>query len=316
MRKVQIKNTDLHIAPVNLGGNVFGWTLDEQQSFDILDQFFAAGFNFVDTADTDAWWVNGTGGQSETIIGNWMKARKNRKDVVLATKVGSETQEHGFDISRKHIVESVDASLQRLGTDYIDLYYTHFDDTVTPVEETMAAYDEIIRAGKVRYIAASNVSPERLAASFEIAEKNNFHRYVALQPHYNLVARHKFETEYAPLAERYGLSVFPYWALAAGFLTGKYRTEADFGKSPRGGGMAKFMNAAGLGVLGALDKVAAKHDTRQATVALAWLLAQPGITAPIVSATNEQQLHTLITAPDLMLDKEDIALLDTASSAF
>ena len=187
MNKRKIKNTDLEIAPINFGGNVFGWTLDEKQSFDILDQFVEAGFNFIDTADTYAWWVNGVGGQSETIIGKWMKERNNRKDLVVATKVGSETKEHGYDISKKHILKSVDESLLRLGTDYIDLYYTHFDDNVTPIEETLSAYDEIVKAGKVRYIAASNVSPERLIESFEVAEKNNFPKYVALQPHYNLV---------------------------------------------------------------------------------------------------------------------------------
>ena len=234
MKKVNIKNTDLEIAPINFGGNVFGWTLDEKQSFEILDKFTEGGFNFIDTADTYSWWVNGKGGQSETIIGNWMKERKNRDKVVIATKVGSETKEHGFDISKKHILKSVDESLQRLGTDYIDLYYTHFDDNKTPVEETLSAYDEIVKAGKVRYIGASNVSPERLTESFEVAEKNNFPKYVALQPHYNLLVREKFEKDYAPLVEKYGLSVFTYWSLEAGFLTGKYRTEADFDKTSRG----------------------------------------------------------------------------------
>lgn len=313
MDKVFIKHTDLSVAPINFGGNVFGWTLHEQQSFDILDKFVGAGFNFIDTADTYAWWVNGVGGQSETIIGKWLKARNNRKDLVIATKVGSETKEHGFDISRKHILKSVDESLQRLGTDYIDLYYTHFDDKVTPMEEVMATYDEIIKAGKVRYIAASNLSPERLQASFEVAEANNFARYVALQPHYNLVERTTFEKDYAPLAEKYDLSVFPYWSLAAGFLTGKYRTAADFSKSPRGAGAASYLDAKGIAVLSALDQVAAKHNTQVATVALAWLLARPLITAPIVSATSESQLKTLLDAPKLQLEREDVALLDEVS---
>lgn len=174
MKKVTIKNTDLEIAPINFGGNVFGWTLDEKESSNILNKFTEGGFNFIDTADTYSWWVNGKGGQSEEIIGKWMKERRNRQDIVLATKVGSETKEHGFDISKKHILKSVNESLKRLGTDHIDLYYTHFDDNKTPVEETLSAYDEIIKAGKVRYIAASNVSPERLIESFEVAEKNNF----------------------------------------------------------------------------------------------------------------------------------------------
>lgn len=313
MKKRLIKNTDLEIAPINFGGNVFGWTLDEKESFNILNKFTEGGFNFIDTADTYSWWVNGKGGQSEEIIGKWMKERKNRQDIVLATKVGSETKEHGFDISKKHILKSVDESLQRLGTDYIDLYYTHFDDNKTPVEETLSAYDEIVKAGKVRYIAASNVSPERLIESFEVAEKNNFPKYVALQPHYNLVEREKFETEYAPLVEKFGLSAFPYWSLAAGFLTGKYRTEADFETTARGGGIKKYFDDKGKAVLAALDKVSEKHQSQPATVALAWLLANPLITAPIVSATSERQLQTIFDAPKLELGSEDLEILNQAS---
>ena len=313
MKKVTIKNTDLEIAPINFGGNVFGWTLDEKESFNILNKFTEGGFNFIDTADTYSWWVNGKGGQSEEIIGKWMKERKNRQDIVLATKVGSETKEHGFDISKKHILKSVDESLKRLGTDHIDLYYTHFDDNKTPVEETLSAYDEIVKAGKVRYIAASNVSPERLIESFEVAEKNNFPKYVALQPHYNLVEREKFETEYAPLVEKFGLSAFPYWSLAAGFLTGKYRTEADFETTARGGGIKKYFDDKGKAVLAALDKVSEKHQSQPATVALAWLLANPLITAPIVSATSERQLQTIFDAPKLQLDSEDLEILNQAS---
>lgn len=312
MKKVNIKNTDLEIAPINFGGNVFGWTLDEKQSFEILDKFTEGGFNFIDTADTYSWWVNGKGGQSETIIGNWMKERKNRDKVVIATKVGSETKEHGFDISKKHILKSVDESLQRLGTDYIDLYYTHFDDNKTPVEETLSAYDEIVKAGKVRYIGASNVSPERLTESFEVAEKNNFPKYVALQPHYNLLVREKFEKDYAPLVEKYGLSVFTYWSLEAGFLTGKYRTEADFDKTSRGAGIKKYFDNKGKAVLAALDQVSAKHQAQPATVALAWLLANPLVTAPIVSATSDRQLQTIFDAPELKLDSEDLSILNNA----
>lgn len=312
MSKVKIDNTDLEITRINLGGNVFGWTLDETKSFEILDKFIENGGNFIDTADTYPWWVNGTGGLSETIIGKWLKSRGNRADMVIATKVGSETREHSFDISKKHILQSVDESLQRLQTDYIDLYYTHFDDEKTPVEETLSAYDEIIKAGKVRYIAASNVSPERLTASFEAAEKNNFPKYVALQPHYNLVERAKYENQYLPLVEKYNLSVFPYWSLAAGFLTGKYRSEADFGKSVRGAGAKKYLNEKGFTVLDALDKVSGKHGTSQAAVALAWLLAQPHIGASIASATSLSQLETLFAATKLSLDKEDLKLLDKA----
>ncbi len=313
MKKVKIANSDLEVVPINLGGNVFGWTLDEQHSFEILDGFVNGGFNFIDTADTYPWWVNGTGGTSETIIGKWMKARGNREKLVIATKVGSETKEHPNDISKKHILRSVDESLQRLQVDYIDLYYTHFDDNKTPVEETLSAYDEIIEKGKVRYIAASNLSPERLKESFEAYEKKGLPRYVALEPHYNLVERTKYETEYLPLVEKYNLSVFPYWSLAAGFLTGKYRSEADLGKSVRGGGAKQYLNKKGLAVLNALDKVAAKHNTKQATVALAWLLAQPHITAPIVSATSQSQLQTIFDAPELKLDAEDLELLNKQS---
>lgn len=313
MKKRIIKNTDLEIAPINFGGNVFGWTLDEKQSFEILDQFTEAGFNFIDTADTYAWWVNGTGGQSEAIIGKWLKERKNRENVVIATKVGSETKEHGFDVSKKHILKSVDESLQRLGTDYIDLYYTHFDDNVTPIEETLSAYDEIVKAGKVRHIAASNVSPERLIESFEVAEKNNFPKYVALQPHYNLVERENFETKYASLVDKYDLSVFPYWSLAAGFLTGKYKTDADFEKTTRGAGIKKYFDEKGKNVLTVLETIADKHNSAPATVSLAWLLANPLITAPIVSATSQNQLKTLFEAPQLELDQEDLELLNRAS---
>lgn len=287
--------------------------MDEKQSFDILDKFVGGGFNFIDTADTYSWWVNGKGGQSETIIGNWMKARGNRKEIILATKVGSETKEHGFDVSKKHILKSVDESLSRLQTDYIDLYYTHFDDNKTPIEETLSAYDEIVKAGKVRYIAASKVSPQRLIESFDVAEKNGFPKYVALQPHYNLLVREKFEQDYAPLVEQFDLSVFTYWSLEAGFLTGKYRIEEDFAKIARGEGLKKYFNDKGKAVLAALDTVAQKHKAEPATVALAWLLANPLVTAPIVSATKESQLKTLLAAPELKLDTEDLERLDNAS---
>lgn len=314
MKKITIGKTDLQVAPINFGGNVFGWTLDEKKSFEILDAFVAAGFNFIDTADTYSWWVDGhKGGESEAIIGKWIKARNNRDKVIIATKVGSQNKEHKEDVSRAHILKSVDESLQRLQTDHIDLYYTHFDDNVTPVEETLSAYDEIIKAGKVRYIAASNLTPERLTESLKLAEEKGLPRYQALQPHYNLVERTNFETQYQPIAQQYGLSVMPYWSLAAGFLTGKYRTEEDFKKSVRGEGVRKYLDTKGIGVLNALDQVAAKHSSKPATVALAWLLAQPTIAAPIVSATSQSQLETLVAAPALQLDAEDLGLLDQAS---
>lgn len=308
MKKRNIGGTDLNVAPINLGGNVFGWTLNEAESFKILDAFVDKGYNFIDTADIYSFWVNGgVGGQSEEIIGNWMKSRGNREDIILATKVGGADQVHGLDTSRKHILKSVDESLQRLKTDYIDLYYTHFDDEVTPVEETLSTYDELIKAGKVRYIGASNISPARLEESFAVSEKNNLAKYVALQPHYNLVERQKYESEYAPLAEKYNLSVFTYWSLASGFLTGKYRTEDDLQKSARGNDVAKYLNESGKSVLASLDAIAEKHKSSPAAVSLAWLLAQPHITAPIASATSESQLNTLFEATELKLDSEDLA---------
>ncbi|MDO6516639.1 aldo/keto reductase [Zobellia uliginosa] len=313
MKKVNIGSTDLEVARINFGGNVFGWTLDEKQSFEILDAFAEAGFNFIDTADTYSWWVNGVGGQSETIIGKWMKSRSNRDQLVIATKVGSETKEHPNDISKKHILKSVDESLQRLQTDHIDLYYTHFDDDVTPVEETLSAYDEIIKAGKVRHIAASNLSPARLEASFKASEENGLPKYVALQPHYNLVERGNYETQYAGLVDEHGLSVMPYYSLASGFLTGKYRSEDDLSKSVRGEGVRQYLNGKGLGIIKALDTISEKHNSKPATVALAWLMAQPHIAAPIVSATSKSQLQTLFDAPKLNLDTEDLELLETAS---
>lgn len=314
MKKVSIGNTDLEIAPINLGGNVFGWTLDEKKSFEILDVFTGAGFNFIDTADIYSHWVDGgSGGQSETILGKWMKARGNRKDIVLATKVGGATSVHPVDTSKKHILAAVDKSLKRLQTDYIDLYYTHFDDEKTPVEETLEAYDEIVKAGKVRYIAASNLSPERLKASMRASEKYGLPKYQALQPHYNLLEREGYETKYRPLADKYDLTVFPYWSLASGFLTGKYRTEDDLNKSVRGGTVKKYLNEKGLQVLAALDEVAEKHNTSPATVSLAWLMAQPHIGAPIASATSQSQLKTLFEAPKLNLDLQDLEMLDKAS---
>lgn len=313
MEKIKIEKTDLKVGRINFGGNVFGWTLNEKESFEILDAFINAGFNFIDTADTYPWWVNGSGGLSETIIGKWMKSRGNRDGLVIATKVGSETKEHPFDISKKHILKSVDESLLRLKTDCIDLYYTHFDDKKTPIEETLSAYDEIIKSGKVRYIGASNMSPKRLIESFKVAKENNLPKYVALQPHYNLVEWTKYETEYAAIAREYALGVMPYFSLARGFLSGKYRSVADLNKSVRGGGVKPYLNQKGFAVLKALDTISTKHNSKPASVALAWLMAQPGIIAPIVSATSEDQLNTIFDAPKLKLDAEDLELLDKAS---
>ena len=314
MKMLEVKNTDLKVSPINLGGNVFGWTLDEVQSFRILDEFKDKGFNFIDTADMYSYWVDGgSGGQSETILGKWMGARKNRDQVVIASKVGGETGDHPIDISKTHIIKSIDESLNRLQTDYIDLYYTHWDDNTTPIEETLSAYEEIIKTGKVRYIAASNVSPERLTESMEIAEKENLPHYVALQPHYNLVYRSEFEKSYSPLVSKYNFSVFTYWSLESGFLTGKYRTEADFDKTERGPGIKKFFDDRGKAILSALGTVAEKYNTKQAAVALAWLMANPQVTAPIASATSHSQLETLFSASQLKLDAEDLSMLNSAS---
>lgn len=314
MKKTRIGQTDLQVAPFNLGGNVFGWTLDEKKSFEILDAYAEAGFDFIDTADMYSYWVDGgAGGQSETIIGKWLKARGNRDRVVIATKVGGPTGVNEIDISRKHILESVEKSLKRLQTDYIDLYYTHYDDEKTPVEETLATYDELIKAGKIRHIAASNLSPERLVESLQASEKNNLPKYQALQPLYNLVERKGYETDYAPIVEGYELTVFPYYALAAGFLTGKYRSEADFSKSPRGQGAAKYLNEQGLKVLHALDQLAEKYRTVPATIALAWLSAQKHIGGPVASATSKEQLLQILSSASLNLDSVDLELLDTES---
>lgn len=314
MERITLGKTALAVAPINLGGNVFGWTLNEQESFGILDGFAGAGFNFIDTADTYSWWADGNeGGESETIIGNWMKARGNRDQMVIATKVGSQNRTHPIDVSKAHILKSAEASLKRLQTDHIDLYYTHFDDNTTPVAETLAAYQQLIKEGKVRYIAASNLSPDRLTAALELAAKEGLPQYQALQPHYNLVERDGYEADYAPIVDQYGLSVFPYWSLAAGFLTGKYRSEADLGKSVRGEGARKYLTPKGLSILDALDQVAARHETKPATIALAWLLAQPHVVAPITSATSQNQLDTLIAAPGIRLTADELELLNKAS---
>lgn len=315
MKTIKIGQTDLEVAPFNLGGNVFGWTLDEEKSFEILDAFFDVGFNFIDTADMYSYWIQGGagGGQSETIIGKWMKARNNRDKVIIATKSGGPTGITELDSSPAHIKASVEKSLERLQTDYIDLYYLHYDDEKTPVEETLKAYDELIKAGKIRHIAASNISPERLRESLEVSEKQNLPKYQVLQPLYNLVERKGYETDYAPIAEEYGLTVFPYYALASGFLTGKYRSEADFNKSPRGQGAAQYLNEKGLNILSALDKVAEKHNAVPAAVSLAWLSAQPNIGGPVASATSTEQLQQILSAASLHLDNADLELLDAAS---
>lgn len=314
MNKKQIGTTDIKVAPFNLGGNVFGWTLDEKKSFEILDAFVDAGFDFIDTADMYSYWIDGgAGGQSETIIGKWLKARNNRDKVIIATKVGGPTGVNETDTSRKHILETVEKSLKRLQTDYIDVYYTHYDDEKTPIEETLSTYDELIKQGKVRHIAASNISPERLRESMEISKKNNLPKYQALQPLYNLVEREGYEKNYAPLVEEFSLTAFPYSALASGFLTGKYRSKDDFSKSVRGQGVANYLNDKGLNILKALDELAEKHNTVPATISLAWLSAQPNIGGPVASATSIEQLNQILASTQIDLSKEDLELLDKVS---
>lgn len=314
MNKKQIGTTDIKVAPFNLGGNVFGWTLDEKKSFEILDAFVDAGFDFIDTADMYSYWIDGgAGGQSETIIGKWLKARNNRDKVIIATKVGGPTGVNETDTSRKHILETVEKSLKRLQTDYIDVYYTHYDDEKTPIVETLSTYDELIKQGKVRHIVASNISPERLRESMEISEKNNLPKYQALQPLYNLVEREGYEKNYAPLVEEFSLTAFPYSALASGFLTGKYRSKDDFSKSVRGQGVANYLNDKGLNILKALDELAEKHNTVPATISLAWLSAQPNIGGPVASATSIEQLNQILASTQIDLSKEDLELLDKVS---
>ncbi|MDR0264759.1 MAG: aldo/keto reductase [Sphingobacterium sp.] len=310
MEKIKLYKTDLNVSRINLGGNVFGWTLNEQQSFEILDAFVEAGGNFIDTADAYGWWT-GRLGISETIIGNWMKSRRNRKEMVIATKVGSElSHSTSPNLSAEHIARSSEQSLKRLQTDYIDLYYTHFDDEFTPIDVTLEAYNRLVKAGKVRHIGASNISPRRLKESFQCSWENNFPPYIALQPHYNLLERKNYEMTYAPIAEEFNLSVFPYFSLASGFLTGKYRSKADIGKSIRGGVAEMYLNQKGLSLLDTLDIISAKHGATPATVALSWLLHQDHIMAPIASATDKQQLKAIIAAPSLKLDSVDLNWLD------
>ncbi|MCX4610075.1 MULTISPECIES: aldo/keto reductase [Streptomyces] len=309
----KLGSSDLEVFPLSLGGNVFGWTADEAQSFAVLDAYTAGGGNFVDTADGYSAWIAGhTGGESETIIGKWFAARGNRSDVVLATKVSTHPEYKG--LSPANIKAAADASLRRLGTDYIDLYYTHFDDTSVPVEEIIGALDELVRAGKVREIAASNISAERLAESVEFSDREGLARYVALQPHYNLVSRDTYEGPLQEVASRTGLAAVPYFALASGFLTGKYRpgTTVD---SARAEGAGKHLDTErGIRVLAALDEVAGAHDAEVATVALAWLAARPTVAAPIASARTVEQLPALLAVADLTLTDAEVARLTEASA--
>jgi aryl-alcohol dehydrogenase-like predicted oxidoreductase len=309
-----IGSSSLDVFPLALGGNTFGWTSDEATSHAVLDAFVAGGGNFVDTADGYSSWVPGnSGGESETIIGSWFAARGNRADVVLGTKVSQHPDFAG--LGGANVAAAANASLARLGTDYIDLYYAHFDDASTPLEETVAAFNLLV-AGTIRAIGVSNYTAERVAEWFAIAERNGFAPPVALQPNYNLVERANYESTLAPIVAEKGLGVVPYYGLASGFLTGKYRTAADFSQSPRGGGMAKYLDNGGLDVVAALDTVAAAHEAPMATVALAWLRSRPGVVAPIASARTVEQLPDLLASASLELTAHEIAALDAASATF
>jgi aryl-alcohol dehydrogenase-like predicted oxidoreductase len=314
MENRRLGQSSLQVSPIAFGCNVFGWTVDEKTSFALLDAWVEAGFNFLDTADVYSRWHTGnSGGESETIIGKWLKARGNREKVVLATKLGIEMAPGKKGLSRAYMQSAVEASLQRLQTDHIDLYQSHRDDPETPIEETLSAYADLIKQGKVREIGASNFSADRLAASLKISTDKGLPRYQSLQPHYNLVERTEFEgpLEDLCLAEKVG--VIGYYSLASGFLTGKYRSRADTEGRARGRGVEKYMTDHGFGVIKALEEVAARYEANPGQVALAWLIARPSVTAPIASATNLGQLAELVEAAEIDLDAESIQKIDAAS---
>jgi aryl-alcohol dehydrogenase-like predicted oxidoreductase len=315
MKTRTLGNSGIEVAPLMLGGNVFGWTTDEPTSFKLLDAFVAAGLGFIDTADSYSTWVPGhTGGESETVIGNWIKRSGKRDKVVIATKVGSEIPGQGKGLSKAWIMRQAENSLKRLRTDYIDLYQSHRDDPNTPVEETLAGYAQLIQQGKVRVIGCSNFIAERIKESLAASRKHGWLRYESLQPHYNLYERESYETSLEPLVLQEKLGVIPYYSLASGFLTGKYRGQDDLSKSPRGQAAKKYLNDRGFRILQALDQVAEKHRSTPAQIALAWLMARPSITAPIASATSVEQLNDLVAAMQLELDHSSIELLNEASA--
>lgn len=314
MEKRALGKSGLFIRPMVLGGNVFDWTIDEKTSFKILDAYVDSGLDCIDTADVYSYWKHdGVGGQSETVIGNWLKKSGKRDKVIIATKVGKQMGPGKKGLSRAYITQAVEDSLKRLQTDYIDLYQSHDDDKETPLTETLETYTHLIKQGKVRAIGASNYSGDRLKQAIEISNTNGLAVYQTLQPEYNLYARKDYETDLADVCKTYDLGVIPYYALASGFLTGKYRSDADLKKSARGQGVKKYLDKRGLAILNALDEVSATFKTTQASVALAWLLARPGITAPIASATSIEQLQSIINATQLNFDKQTLDLLNKAS---
>lgn len=315
MKKVQLGNTDIEITPIIFGGNVFGWTLNEEESFRILDAFVARGFNAIDTANNYSYWVPGNvGTESERIIGNWIKSRNLRDKIILATKVGGRNLiQDKPNTTKSHILKEVEDSLMRLNTDYIDLYQTHYDDTKTPVEETLSAYNQLIKEGKVRYIGASNFSSERLIESLDKADLFNLPAYKTLQPEYNLYDRKHFEEFLQPVADKFKLGVIPYYSLASGFLSGKYRTEADLEQSTRGEGIKKYLNERGIRILDALETISTRHSISYSAVSLAWLMEQKSVVAPIASATKEKHLDAFLEAVNVQLSHDDLKLLSEAS---
>ena len=319
MQMRPLGRSGLHTAPLVFGGNVLGWTADETTSFALLDAFVDGGFNLIDTADVYSRWAPGhTGGESESVIGRWLAASGKRDRVLIATKVGKPMGDEGSGktgLSRRWIRQAVHDSLTRLQTDHIDLYQSHDDDTSTPLEETMAAFAELIQEGKVRAIGASNFGAERLSEALATSARLGLPRYETLQPHYNLVERKVYEDALEPLCRAEGLGVINFFGLARGFLSGKYRSEADLAKSPRGAGVKGYLNERGLGILAALDAEAAANNATPAQVALAWQIARPGITAPIVSTTSVAQWHELAGAATLALDAATLAALDRASAS-
>jgi aryl-alcohol dehydrogenase-like predicted oxidoreductase len=315
MKKRKLGNSGLEVTPLAFGGNVFGWTVDESTSFKLLDAFVASGFNLIDTADVYSKWVPGNkGGESETIMGKWLKRSGNREKVIIATKVGMEMGANKKGLSKSYILRAVEDSLQRLQTDYIDLYQSHADDPHTPLEETLEAYAQLIKQGKVKAIGASNYSAERLSQALKVSEQHGYPSYQSLQPLYNLYDRSEYETKLESLCQERGLGVISYFSLASGFLTGKYRSENDLSKSARAQFVKKYLNDRGFRILKALDQVAKQHNSTPASVSLAWLIARPSITAPIASATSLEQLNELIEATKLELDHSQIELLNQASA--
>jgi aryl-alcohol dehydrogenase-like predicted oxidoreductase len=315
MQMRKLGRSSLEIAPLVLGGNVFGWTADEATSFAILDAFVAGGFNCIDTADVYSRWMPGhTGGESETVMGAWLKARGGRDKVIIATKFGAPMADDKKGLSKAYMMQAVEASLKRLGTDYIDLYQSHFDDPETPQDEVAEGFARLVEQGKARVIGASNFTAERLTSALKAAASKGLPRYESLQPQYNLADRDRFEGALQNLCVKEDVGVICYYGLAAGFLTGKYRSEADLGKSPRGRGVKRYLDDRGMRILEALDDVAAEAAGTPAQVALAWLMAQRGVTAPIASATSVEQLNEIMGAAHLRLEAGQLERLDEASA--